>query len=77
MSGNMNNYYQMTLLELYDDHFVPVQESHLERGLIDYFCPVCNEPVGIFSTGAVHDWGWVMKRDECKNGHVISWGGRL
>ena len=69
--------YQMTLMEMFDDHFVPIAESHLERGLIDYLCPVCHEPVGIFSTGAVHEWGWLMKRDECKNGHVISWEGRL
>ena len=58
----------MTLLELYFDSFVPTAESHLERGLIDYFCPVCNSVVGVFSTGTVHKRGWMFKRDECQNG---------
>ena len=73
----MSNYYQMTIQELFSDHFVPVPERCLERGLIRYYCPVCNEEVGLFSTGTVHKWGWMLKREECKNGHVISWGGRL
>lgn len=73
----MNKAYQMTLLEMFDDHFIPVAESHLDRGLIDYFCPVCNAPVGVFSTGDIHKWGWLYRRDECRNGHTISWEGRL
>ena len=69
--------WQITLTELYDETFKPVGESHLDRGIIDYLCPVCRDCVGIFSTGSVHPWGWLLKRDECRNGHVISWEGRL
>ena len=69
--------YQMTLTDLFGTEFKPVAEHKVERGLINYYCPVCNSVVGIFSTGTVHEWGWMLKAEECSNGHVISWGGRL
>ena len=45
------NYYQLTINELFDDTFKPIAESHHDRGIIDYFCPICKAPVGILAQG--------------------------
>lgn len=65
--------WQMTWDELDAEAFKPNDVYNRVNGLIDWFCPVCGQVVGIESTGTVHEKGWLYKRDKCKNGHIIDW----
>ena len=69
------SYYQMTLEEYIEPErqYRPRRIIQQNRGLIDYECPVCGRPVGIYSTGTVHERGWLIKEDTCRNGHSIKW----
>lgn len=65
--------WQMTLDELITEAFKPNGKYNRLTGLMDWFCPMCGEVVGIWSNGSVHEEGWLFRRDKCKNGHRIDW----
>lgn len=72
------NYYQITWEEILepDKEWTAIPEPAPERGLIDYFCPVCSDVVGIYSTGTIHEKGWMYRRETCRNGHKIRYSRR-
>ena len=67
------NYYQITLEEMLEPEkiWTAKAEPAPERGLIDYLCPICGATVGIYSTGAIHEEGWLFKRNPCQHGHKV------
>ena len=65
--------WQMTLDELEQASFKPNGKYNRLNGIMDWFCPVCGEVVGIYSTGQTHEEGWLYNRDTCRNGHGIDW----
>lgn len=68
--------WQMTWDELEAESFKPNNgKLNWRNGIMDWFCPICGEVVGIESDGSVHDKGFMFKRDECRNGHRIDWEG--
>jgi len=67
--------WQITINELVHDSYQPKGINDRVSGLTRWFCPVCDTVVGLYSTGTVHDKGWLIKRDQCRNGHNIDWEG--
>ena len=67
--------WHITLNELINSSFQPNGKYNRHNGIMDWFCPVCGQVVGIESTGTVHEAGWMYRRDCCQNGHKIDWEG--
>ena len=65
--------WQMTIDELISEAFAPEGSRNWRSGMTDYFCPLCGGCVGMYSDGSVHQEGWMMIRDACRNGHRIDW----
>ncbi len=64
--------WQITWDELDQDEVRPITE-HSQSGSIAYRCGICGEYVGLYGPHGFHVEGWLIKRDRCKNGHVVDW----
>ena len=70
------NYWQMTMEKALEPEKARKPERIYERikGQAFYYCPICQDLVGMYSDGSVHrEIGFTYKRDKCRNGHIIDW----
>ncbi len=66
----MNEPYQMDLFDLDDKTYQPIRYKVNPFSISTlYLCPKCREHVGAYVDGD----GWIIKKDECKNGHKMNW----
>lgn len=65
--------WQMTLEELTTSSFKPNGKYNRFNGIMDWFCPVCGEHVGMTNDQSVHKERLEYRRSKCRNGHVIDW----
>lgn len=72
----MNNYWQMTLMELDRESVQPIKKL-FHFGTYSYDCPICGDCVGFWRDPKFDKVtnGFTYKRDECKHGHKIDWEG--
>ena len=67
--------WQITLFELNEDKVKPTKSYNSPSGTVHYLCGICSAPVGIYGPKTHHERGWILKRECCKNGHVVDWEG--
>lgn len=70
----MRKPYQMDLFDLEEKQYRPVTTTPPIMTARIYCCPKCGDFVGIYSNEG-KDKGWHDVKEECRNGHRMSWEG--
>lgn len=70
----MREPYQMDIFDLEEKEYRPITTTPLIRNEAFYYCPKCQDWVGMYSKEG-RDKGWHYVKDECRNGHKLNWEG--